>query len=79
MQRTVLRAAADAERLALMIYRSAHLIANNVALEGTLSFDIGVVLRRPDERELARIRQLLAPVASLSFRTSVNSRQRGLA
>ncbi len=48
-----------------MIYRSAHLIANNVVVDGALPFEIGagVVLRRPDEQELPRIRELLAPVA----------------
>jgi len=48
-----------------MIYRSAHLIANNIAVEAAIPFHFGagVVLRRPDEHELPRIRELLSPLA----------------
>jgi len=45
-----------------MIYRSAHLIANNLAITGELPFQLGngVTLRRPDpEAELDRIQQCL--------------------
>jgi len=52
-----------------MIYRSAHLIANNIIFDGILPLNLssGVTLRRPNEIELCTIRSLIQTMSGNTY------------